>query len=74
MTTLCSWQALAHGLAVEVKGQGYDVETADVKDYDPEDSLALEVSPVSLFWGVGEEWGLPLWGKPLNINCNRFRD
>ena len=26
-----------------MKGQGYDVEVVDVKDYDPEDSLAQEV-------------------------------
>ena len=59
---------------MEVKGQGYDVEIADVKDYDPEDSLALEVSPVCLFcfvcffvlfWGVGEEWGLLFMGKTI---------
>ncbi len=70
---------------MEVKGQGYDVEIADVKDYDPEDSLALEVSPVCLFcfalfvflfcFGGWEKSGVCfLWVKPLNINCDSFRD
>ena len=42
--TCLLWQVLANGLAVEVKGQGYEVEVVDMKDYDPEDCLAHEVS------------------------------
>lgn len=35
-------RALAQRLALEVKDKGYEVDVADLKNYDPEDSLAIE--------------------------------
>lgn len=47
LTGLVSVQGFARELAEEVRGAGFQAEVIDMKDYDPDDRLAEEVSHVS---------------------------